>query len=266
MGSIKCDYLNTLLKDYEINGPTTKNPIPIIDTSRLSGINKNHPFTKHLFRLPQERIMHILTELQYEEQPETKINASSLLSSINDLKILGTEIFNKLDIELLSDLYYEEDKGNKFVSNDVQHTGKEKDLRFSKTNINKRRKTEKQELQTLVSAGSDLDINFVEKTFPGKYQTNLSNRGITINIPLTHSIINRYLGTEEEGYPGKNDTRFLIALADIITESFADMLADNEISLLNNNMEQQEVINYYNQLYDKYYDIYQDRVYKIILD
>ena len=271
-GSLECDHLNTLLKDYENNGPSEKNPIPIIDTSRLTGINKQHPFTKHLMRLPQERVLHILSELLYEgEKQNNKINLSELLASLHDLQILGSEIFDKLNIELLSDFYFNgsklgPSKDGEITLNDVQHSGKEQPLRFSKERINNRRKQQKESLQDMLRTGAKLDINFVDKNFTGKYNTNISNHGIFIDIPITNSVVKRYLGTKEEDYPGRNDTRFLVSLADIITESFADILADNDQANLNTTgLTNQEIIDIYNSNYNKYYDLYEEKVFDIIL-
>lgn len=268
-GTLECDHLNTLLKDYETNGPSEKNPIPIIDTTRLTGLNRSHPFVKHLMRLPQERVLHILTELQYQmSNKDKKLNISELLASLHDLQILGNEIFDKLNIELISDLYFQGDElpENKLDLPDVQHTGKEEDLPFSKNNINDRREKEKEQLDNLLKSGAKLDINFVEKTFNGKYETNVSNQGIFINIPLDNSVVTRYLGTEEEDYPGKTDTRFLVSLADMITESFADILADNEqASVDTSSMTSQEIIDTYNNNYDRFYDLYAEKVYDVIL-
>lgn len=268
-GTLECDYINTLLKDYENNGPSEKNPFPIIDTARLSGLNKSHPFVKHLMRLPQERVLHILTSLQYESSnQDKKLNLSELLASLHDLEILGNEIFEKLDIELISDLYFTGDDlpENKIDLADVQHTGIEEDLPFSKENINERRQQEAEQLENLLKRGAKLDINFVEKTFDGKFEVNVSNQGIAIDIPLTNSVVQRYLGTEEEGYPGSTDTRFLVALSDIIIESFAKILADNDQANLDTTgMTSQEIVTVYNASYDKYYDLYDDKIYDVIL-
>jgi len=265
-GVLKCDYINDLLKDYETNGPSDRNPIPIIDTSRLVGLSKSHPFTKHLLRLPQERVTHILTELQYENSDQQKkVNLSELLASLDDLRILGQEIFDKLNIELISDLYvFGDDKPLEL--NDVQHTGEEEDLPFSRERINSRRNRQRDNIENLMKTAAKLDVNFTDKTFTGKFEYSVSNEGIRINIPLENSVVKRYLGTEEEGYPGRNDTRFLVTLADMITESFTEILTDNEMAQTDtNNLTQQELIDTYNSNYDKFYDLYEEKVYDIIL-
>jgi len=264
-GVLKCDYINTLLKDYETNGPSEKNPIPIIDTSRLVGLNVNHPFTKHLLRLPQERVTHILTELQYESTGENKnINLAKLMASLDDLRILGQEIFDKLNIELISDLYINgmEDK----PLAEIQHTGKEEDLPFSRERINKRRNRKRREAENLLKSAAKLDVNFTDKNFTGKFEYSVNNNGIRINIPLSNSVVKRYLGSEEDGFPGKNDTRFLIALSDIITESFTEILTDNEMTQTDTSkLTSQEIIDLYNANYATFYDLYEDKVYDIIL-
>jgi hypothetical protein len=263
-GILKCDYINTLLKDYETNGPSERNPIPIIDTSRLVGLNVNHPFTKHLLRLPQERVTYILTELQYESNNKNKnINLAELMASLDDLRILGQEIFDKLNIELISDLYI---SGEEKPLPDIQHTGEEEDLPFSRERIRNRRERQKKEAENLLKSAAKLDINFTDKNFTGKFEYSVNNQGIRINIPLTNSVVKRYLGDENQGYPGKNDTRFLIALSDIITESFTEILTDNEMAQTDTTkLTPQEIVDLYNMNYATFYDLYEDKVYDIIL-
>ena len=89
-GRIHCNYINILLKDYENNGPTKNNPIPIIDSSRLQGLNYYHPFVKQLIKLPTERITFILSDLEYrgktdiDNQKITEVFNDNQLHKIND--------------------------------------------------------------------------------------------------------------------------------------------------------------------------------------
>ena len=61
-GSLSCEYIHQLLVDFDSNGATTNNPVPIIDPSRLMGVNKQHPFIIALMSIPKVRIDQILRE------------------------------------------------------------------------------------------------------------------------------------------------------------------------------------------------------------
>ena len=49
--------------DFEANPDDSLNPFPILDHSRLKGLNRSHPFTKALYRLPHNQLKYILQEL-----------------------------------------------------------------------------------------------------------------------------------------------------------------------------------------------------------
>lgn len=79
-GYLKCDGIGKLLREYDTTGPTTLNPMPIIDPSRLTGINLTHPFIQGLLSIPKVRLDQILRELN-----TTISNKSLSLSDMNDL-------------------------------------------------------------------------------------------------------------------------------------------------------------------------------------
>lgn len=57
-GHIKCDYIDFLLREFDVYGQTDKNPFPIISVSRF--INKEHPFIKMLLSVPKIRLVEII--------------------------------------------------------------------------------------------------------------------------------------------------------------------------------------------------------------
>jgi hypothetical protein len=95
-GRIECEYITDLIKQLDLppsEYDTVKNPYTIIDPNRLAGLNRNHPFTKALYKIPYERLQFVLETMEIENNSGNDIN----FSAIND-------IFNNLDIEF--DLIY----------------------------------------------------------------------------------------------------------------------------------------------------------------
>jgi len=93
-GYLECDAIKQYLMDYDINGPTEKNPYPIIDPSRLSGLNKIHPLIINLMSIPLVRVDMILRELNGKMATQ-----SITLTDINDL----LDELTKFGLDLLKD-------------------------------------------------------------------------------------------------------------------------------------------------------------------
>lgn len=83
-GYLSCNGIKELLIDYDTNGPSDRNPVPIIDPSRLTGINKNHPFIQALYSIVTVRLDLILRSLN------TRLAAASI--SIEDIDDLLDEL------------------------------------------------------------------------------------------------------------------------------------------------------------------------------
>ena len=49
-GMIHSTYINKLLRDYDKNGASKLNPFPILDPSRVGGLNYDHPFMQELIK------------------------------------------------------------------------------------------------------------------------------------------------------------------------------------------------------------------------
>ena len=66
-GYLKTDYISNLMEDFDERAmqnkkPDTKNPFLILDENRMNGLNKMHPFTKKLFKLPTTRFKQIILD------------------------------------------------------------------------------------------------------------------------------------------------------------------------------------------------------------
>lgn len=262
-GRVHCDYINTLLKDYEVNGPSSKNPFPIIDSSRLQGINYYHPFARHLFRLPIERINFILSELEYKAKKDLDKSKITELLNNNDLQKINDDIFKKLGIMLVSEFKLEKIEEillppivQKFnIENPV--------LKYSKPNVEKIRRDINNKL---LRDAARLSINFVDYQIEGKYETFATNEGITINIKKDNPIFNKYLLNVSDPTQAMADTRVRSYIADVIVESFSDILTSAE---LNNqelsNISTSQLVELFNSTYNKNYSNFEKQIYEIIL-
>lgn len=83
-GYLECNTIHDFLIDYDINGASIKNPYPIIDPSRTTGVNKQHPFIQKMFEVINPRIDSILRSLN--------TTSSSNSVSINDVNDIMNEL------------------------------------------------------------------------------------------------------------------------------------------------------------------------------
>ena len=72
-GRINCSYINQLMYDFESKPDDVNNPFPIIDHSRLHGLDRSHPFTKALFRIPHNQLKLVLQDLYETDFVDEKI-------------------------------------------------------------------------------------------------------------------------------------------------------------------------------------------------
>lgn len=96
-GYLYSDGIHDLLLDYDQNGASSKNPYPILDPSRVTGVNQQHPFVINMLSIPLVRLDYILRQLN------TSIsNGLITIDDINDLldelADLGLNIMNQNNI------------------------------------------------------------------------------------------------------------------------------------------------------------------------
>ena len=99
-GRLRCDYIDDLLKRYDLDGPTQDNPVAIIDPGRLYGLNRSHPFVQWLISGPIDRIKLELRRLRDEFDRKNGIASEDVLNLVGNLEKIGTELFEAKEIEL----------------------------------------------------------------------------------------------------------------------------------------------------------------------
>lgn len=98
-GYLKCNGIKELLHDYDQNGPSEKNPSPIIDPSRLTGVNKQHPFIIALLSIPQVRLDYILRQLNTSVSSKS-ISISEMGDLMDELGKYGLNLLEKDEIKM----------------------------------------------------------------------------------------------------------------------------------------------------------------------
>lgn len=97
-GYIHCDGIHQLLLDFDKNGSQYLNPFPIIDPSRLSGLNKDHPFIKSMLSIPLVRLDHILRELNSSISNQT-VNINEAYQLLNELEKYGINLMETEELK-----------------------------------------------------------------------------------------------------------------------------------------------------------------------
>jgi hypothetical protein len=90
-GYVFSNGIHDLLLDYDRNGPSIKNPFPVIDPSRITGVNTQHPFIIALYSIPLVRLDYILRQLNVSKS-STSISIDELNDLMNELNALGEQI------------------------------------------------------------------------------------------------------------------------------------------------------------------------------
>lgn len=98
-GSLTCEGIYDLLMDYDINGASKNNPYPIIDPSRLTGLNTVHPFVMNLYSVPVVRIDTIL-KLLNTSISSNSITVDDIDNIIDILSNYGVNLFEENNVNL----------------------------------------------------------------------------------------------------------------------------------------------------------------------
>jgi len=126
-GYLECDAIKNYLLDYDQNGPSSKNPYPIIDPSRLTGVNNQHPLIKNMYSIPLVRLDLILRELnnQIASQSITVEDIDDLLNELNKYGInvieseeIPVNFVSNYDSNLIKTV---EDDRNRFITYENSH-------------------------------------------------------------------------------------------------------------------------------------------------
>ena len=100
-GFINTNYINKLMYDYDLNGASENNPSPIIDPSRMNGLNTKHPFYKELIKIPKDRLRLLLEETDAQLN-ERIFYIDDINILIDELNLVGSDIVESNQISSIS--------------------------------------------------------------------------------------------------------------------------------------------------------------------
>lgn len=124
-GYLKCNYISHLLLDYDKNGSTELNPMPIIDPSRLTGVNKKHPFIDSLLSIPRVRLDQILRELN-KSLSQQSISLKEADQLLEELSKYGLDIIEEEDIKVTYTQSYDDILAKAIEDDRINYVNSEK--------------------------------------------------------------------------------------------------------------------------------------------
>jgi len=178
-GYLYCNHIHELLIDYDKNGPTTVNPMPIIDPSRLSGVNKQHPFIISLLSIPKVRLDQILRELNRSISAKS-IELNDIDNLFSEISKQGLEILNNEDIKFKFVPSYDAQLAKAIQNDRIKYVRAEKNYMYPNNNDVKQSLTNEVILQKIES----LDSNPEENLYGFDVNDNI------IQIPVDSGIFN----------------------------------------------------------------------------
>jgi hypothetical protein len=246
-GRIHCNHIKNIQLNYETESDEL-NPFPIIDPSRMSGIQRWHPFTVELIKLPTQRMYTVLANMEHEK---THINLKAigdLFNNFNELEEFAIDIFNNIIPPQLQP-----------VENRQNIVKEDKTGKYSSGNIDNQQQENKQK-QTVVN------ISVVDELgYP--YDVYYNENGIFINVNEADYKFKKFIGTKEDNYQYINTVEARLVLANIVTEAFSEILSDKE--LLDTDLTEktnEDIITVVDKTYCDCYSKVADKINKIFLD
>ena len=95
IGRLTCPYISELMHLYDIAPDDASNPFPVIDHSRLYGLNRSHPFTRNLLRHPFKMLQFVLQDLYDKSINDTSISGN-ITHIFNNVELFGSDFFKKM--------------------------------------------------------------------------------------------------------------------------------------------------------------------------
>lgn len=234
-GRLDCEYINKLMYDFENKPDDSMNPFPIIDHSRTKGLDRAHPFTKALFRVPHKQLSYVLQDL-YGRNLINNDLSNNLSSIFKNVELFGMDFFQEMANTLYP--YVSTLKSSKIVgylkkqarsgaiisSNPTSEYSFDKETNFDEKSDN---------TGSIVPKPPSLNIIFTDKeflTYP-YYIYRLQNT-IYLEININDFMVSKYIQKNEH-----NEIIILdksaasVLLVDIISEAMArEALKEREMN------------------------------------
>ena len=196
-GRLECDHINKLMYDYDANPDDNVNPFPVLDHSRLNGLDRSHPFTKELFRIPHKQLKYILQDL-YSDGVINEDFSENLMSLFNNVELFGSNFFKEMTgsiydyktVEKSKLVGYLTKKSSSIISSTAE----------SKYKFNDPDSLFKEDDSNITKKDPVLSIKFSHKellTYP--YYIYRIDNNIFLEINLNDFLVSKYIKKDENG-------------------------------------------------------------------
>jgi hypothetical protein len=98
-GTLECDYLIELLYDIDKSGVSLANPNVVVDPSRYTGLNRDHPFIMSLLSIPLIRLDKILRDLD-SSISRNSVQLDDFNEILKEIEQYGLQLFSDLPQKL----------------------------------------------------------------------------------------------------------------------------------------------------------------------
>ena len=191
-GRIDCPYINELMYKFDEDPNQPNNPFPIIDHSRLNGLDRSHPFTKALFRIPHKQILLVLQDL-YSDGVLNEDFSDNLMSLFKNVELFGENFFKEMVQAVYNYKIIDTEKTNAYLlkkvsSGIITSIDKNSKYHFDETFIKESSKS------NIKSLAPKLNILFTERDFlKNSYYIYRINNDIYLEINLNDYLVSRYI-------------------------------------------------------------------------
>ena len=128
-GTLECEGIRHYMMEYDKLGSTPENPMPIIDPSRITGINREHPFIDALLSIPKVRLDSVLRDLNVQLSRKS-ITLKEIHQLLDELEKFGLDLIDEheIDVEYVPDYDFKlnksiEEQRQKYVNVEkIYHT------------------------------------------------------------------------------------------------------------------------------------------------
>lgn len=257
-GRIHCAYIEDLMYQIDENGETALNPFPIVDHSRINGLNRNHPFTKALFAIPYQRINYILNRLNDEMNPDS-FQPENIKDFLNDFEVFGANLLEEYKHE--TDYIPSIERSAKIINKQSKRVVKENaNLEYSNNAI------QKEVTETKNTGGLSFQIQFVDRPMKNRYVLFRYSNNLVLQINQNDPGFKNFW-IEEANKFDWNREGIKVLVADIILEALSKNVVERQMLIDNiqfNGLSTMDTLNSIFQRYDKVVDKIKSDLYEIL--
>ena len=213
-GSIDCPYIATMMYDFDTNGPSQKNPSPVIDPSRKSGPNMGHPFIQWMLSITHYKLEIVLDNLRDRyDFNELFLDDVTIMDDINLLanELLELSFIQRKAKELEPYRRSIEDAKENFIT-EMEESDELDDTQRTKTLA--------------------LEIKLVDndKHFTKRSRHYVTSSRLMVEINLQNEIVKRYVDKDSVGKYNFNSRSGKIILSEILIDTFTAIKLDQMLS------------------------------------